>query len=155
MLERRPFDRDVATGHRREADERTRLDVVGADRILRTVQRLHAFDFEDVGPDTLDSRTHQVQQMTEILDVGLRRRIANSGVAFGADCGHDRVLGTRHRRLVQKHVRPEEPLGGEGEAAIQSHLCTQCLEGQKVGVHPAPPDHVASGRGELHVAKSG
>ena len=71
------------------------------------------------------------------------------------DRRHQGVLGRRHARLVEKDIGALELAGAEFEAVGGDDLRAELLEGEKMGVEPAPSDDIAAGRrqGDLAAAR--
>src|SRR5205814_6872471 len=55
LVRTRTEDAKLAACHRCEHDERSDLDVVGTERVLRTVKLRHAMDHEAIGSDAFDA----------------------------------------------------------------------------------------------------
>ena len=71
VLDRGVFHHNLAPRNRREAHEGPRFDVVGTHRECGTSQFGHAGDVKLVGTNPLDSATHLIEEMAQILDVRL------------------------------------------------------------------------------------
>ena len=72
--------------------------------MLCTMQGTHALDGQEVGGDAADLGTHLVEQLTELLEIGLTGGIIDGGLAFGEDSSHHDVGRTSHRCLVKQHI---------------------------------------------------
>ena len=140
-----PLDGDRRIGDGREADEGTDLDVVGADGELGPGERSPSFDGQDIGADALNLGAHLHEQIGEVLDVGLARRIAQDGPSFRRRGGHEGVLGTGDARFVEEDVVTVQLLRLEIEGRADIDGGAQALEGEEMSIHPAPSDHVAPG----------
>ena len=90
------LDTDAVAAHCCHTDEGAYLDHIGQNAVLGTVQLLHTFDGKEVGSDTADLRTHTVQQMTELLDIGFAGGVIDSCGAFGQNGCHNDVGSTCH-----------------------------------------------------------
>ena len=154
MFYRNALDRDVAAGNRRQTDEGTSLDVVGADTEVGPVEFVHPLDRELMGADPRDVRAHSVEEVAEVLDVRFGRCISNRADSFGAYCSHDGIFRTGNRGLIEEEVRADQTIGPDLEAVIQNELTAERLERQEVRIHPATPDDVSTWRREMHVAES-
>ena len=99
-----PVDRHVAAGDRREADEASHLDVIGADLPIPAVQRIHTVDPEHVRLDALDLSAQRDEEATEVLDMRLTGGVADHRFAGCERSRHDRVLGRHHARFVEEDV---------------------------------------------------
>ena len=64
--------------------------------MLCAVQLLYPLDGEEIGGYATDLCTHVVQQMTELLDIGLAGGVIDGGGAFGKDGSHHDVGSTCH-----------------------------------------------------------
>ncbi len=71
VLDRSVFHHNLTPRNRREAHEGPRFDVVGTHRERGTSQFGHAGDAKLVGANPLDSATHLIEEMAQILDVRL------------------------------------------------------------------------------------
>ena len=80
MLEARVLDADRRVRHGRQADERSDLDVVGADAVRGAAEALRALDGHVVGADAVDARTERDEEVREVLHVRLARRVAKDRV---------------------------------------------------------------------------
>ena len=138
-----------------QADEGADLDVVGADRVGGAVERLSPVDHVGVGADPLDPGAHRHQEPGEVLHVRLRGGVPEDGAPLRPHRRHQRVLGAGDARLVEEDVGPAERLAEELVAVAELHLGAERLEGEEVGVHPAPPDDVAAGGRQRHPAEPG
>ena len=75
--------------------------------------------------------------------------ISKLGRAVRGDRRHDGVLGSRHRRLVQKDPGPLEPRGSEMVARPDLDRRAERLERQEVRVQTPTTDKVAPRLGQL------
>ena len=76
MLRSDLFQNQLGSGHRCESDQAAELDVVGSNPIPATGEAIHASDHQFVGTDASDVGSQSDQEVTEILNVGLSRRVA-------------------------------------------------------------------------------
>ena len=78
MLDAGVGDADLRAGDGGEADERSDLDVIGTDAVRGAAERPSAVDRELVRADAVDLGAERDEEMTEILDVRLARRVAKN-----------------------------------------------------------------------------
>ena len=108
-------DRDRTARDGRESDERADLDVIRADGVGRgrRRERRATLDREGVGADAIDGGAEGHEKAREVLDVRLRRSVAQDGGAGCPHRGHQGVdfrLGqlrgheTRFRAVVAEDV---------------------------------------------------
>ena len=64
--------------HRREADERSDLDVVGTDAMRAAAERPASVDREQIRADSLDVRAQRDEKVAKILDVRLAGGVAEN-----------------------------------------------------------------------------
>ena len=138
-----------------EADERTDLDVIGADPVRASFEAGAAFDGEHIRPDTGDRRAHGHEQPTEILHMRLGGGVVQDRGPARRDGRHDRVLGAGHTGLVEEDVGADESFGAERDPVSEDVLGAQRLEGQEVGIESTASDHVAPRRREGHSPGAG
>ena len=111
VLRTHAFDRDVAAGDRRHADEAADLDVVGPDRPRAAAETLDAGDAQDVRLDAFDLRAERDEEAAEVLHVRLARRVAEHRLALREHRGHERVLRRHDARLVEEDARAVQLVG--------------------------------------------
>src|SRR6188508_3338131 len=104
VLDARVGDADLGLGDRGQPDERADLDVVGADPVRGSTEASSSIDRELVGPDPVNLRAERHEEMTQVLDVGLARRVAKNRRAAGRDGGDESILGSGDTRLVEEDV---------------------------------------------------
>ena len=100
-------------------------------------------------------RAERDQEMREILHMRLGRGIAQIGGAVRRDRRDQRVLGRRDAGLVEKDVGALELRGAKLQPVGRGHGGAELLEGQEMGVEPAPSNDVAAGRRQRHLAAAG
>ena len=149
------LDDDLALGHRREADEARDLDVVRADAPFAAVQRLDPADVEDVRADPVDLGAEGDQEPAKILDVGLARRVADHRLARRQHRGHDDVLRSRHRRLVEEDLGSPQAVRAHAVDLVGADVRAKHRERVNVRVEPAAPDDVAAWRRDDGLAVAG
>ena len=126
--------------------------------MLRASERIDALDGQQVRRYARNARSHAVEHLAQLLQVGFAGGVVDRRRAFGQDCGHNDVGGTRHRSLVQQHVGAlqlfafdHEELVGDVEVEFRAEL----LESDEVGVEPAAADLVAARLGDVAHAEAG
>ena len=124
--------------------------MVGADGEFRPRQWPPSLDGQDVGADALDTGAHLDEQIGEVLDVGLARRVAQDGPSFRRHGGHEGVLGPGDARLVEEDVVTFQPLRLEVEGRADIDGGAQALQGEEMSIHPSTADHVAPGGRQSH-----
>ncbi len=139
-------DDDLAARRGSEPDERRNLDVIRTDAEVAASELRLARDVEDVRADALDLRADRHEEAAEILDVRLAGRVAEDRLSLGEHGGHDRVLRSHDRRLVEVHARPSQPVGRELVDAVDRDVRAERGERVDVRVQPPPADDVATGR---------
>src|SRR3954468_4629952 len=127
MLETGVGDADLGFRDGSKSDERTDLDVVGADAMRGAPERAAAFDRELVGPDAIDLGAERNEEMAEVLNVRLARRVAQHRRSPRRDGGRDRVLGAGDTRLIEKHVGTTQAFGREAEAVVELEAGAETL----------------------------
>ena len=139
--------RSSPAGDAGERHEAADLDVVGRDVVLAAVQALGAVDGDQVRADALDVGAHLHEHAREVLHVRLAGRVADDGGAGGERCGHQRVLGGHHGRLVHEHIgRPQPARRAQHDLAAAVGDRAHRAEGVEVRVEAAATDHVAARR---------
>jgi hypothetical protein len=116
----RVADDKLAAGDAGQRHERPDLDVVGGDVMRAAAQGGLTVDGHHVGADAVDRGAHLLQHPRQILDVGLRRGIADHGRTAGQGGRHQRVLGRHHRRLIHQEVAgmQAERRGGQRDQVV-------------------------------------
>src|SRR5882672_2456098 len=138
-------DRNRTAGDRGQSDERADLDVIGTDGVRRSRERRSALDRECVAADAVDGGAERNEKPREVLDVRLRRRVAQHRGAGRPHGSHQRVLGPRDARLVEKDVGAGElPLELVGVA--DSDGGAEPFERQEVRIDAPAADDVAARR---------
>ena len=149
----RALDLDLTAGGCRQRQVGGRFDVVVADLVRRAVQRGHAVDVELVGADAGDLGAHGVEHIGQILHMRLTGGIADDGVAFADDGGHQDVFGAGDGRFVKEQVGALQATGhGEVVAVVQLDAGAQLLQAVEMRVQAAAADYVAAGRVQLGLA---
>ncbi len=110
---------------------------------------------QHVGADALDLRAEGDQESAEILDVRLARGVTHHGLALRERRGHDRVLGSHDRGLVQVDALAAKTVRPHLVRAVQLDLDAELLKRVDVRVEPAAADHVAARRWHRHPPETG
>ena len=71
-----------------------------------------------VGTGAADLRAHGDQEIREIDDFRLARRVLDDGLALGERRRHQQVLGTGHRDGFEHESRAAQPLGARADVAV-------------------------------------
>jgi hypothetical protein len=140
VLIRYVLDGDIATRHSCHTDERTDFNHVGQHGVLCSMQLFHTFDGEQVRCDAADLRTHAVQHLAQLLNVGFAGSVVYLGRPFGQCCSHDDVGCTGHRCFVQEHVFALQMVGidvVDATLLVVCELCTEFADTLEVGVESA------------------
>ena len=133
------------------------LDLVGDDGVGAAVQALHARDADGVGAGALDVRAHGVEEVGEIDDVRLLRRIFDDGRAVRQSRGHHDVHGRADGDHVEINVRAlhAPALGGGADVVALAHGRTHGGKALDVLVDGAGAAEVAAaGHGDLGLAEA-
>jgi len=154
VLDRGTLDRDITPRDGSQADERPGFDVVGSHAEAGSVEFVHPFDGQAVGPDSGDSSAHGVEQMTEVLHVGFRRRVSDRREPLRPYRRHHGILRTGYGRFIEEEVGAGQAIGLDGISPVERYRRPKCLEGEEVGIHPTAPDHVSTGRREFYVSEA-
>src|SRR5262249_966441 len=131
---------DLSVRDRRQADEASDFDVIRPDRVFRAAERVAPLDGKDVGPDSLDMRTHRDQCASEVLDVGLARRVAEHRSPLGRDRCHESVFRPGDTGLIEKDIRAHEVLALELVAVTDAYRGTEMFEGEEMCVDSTAAD---------------
>ncbi len=146
MLGHGALDEHVAARRRRGAEEGAGLDAVGDDRVIDRVQRVDAFDVDDVGARAVDARAHLVEHPRELLDFGLPRGAYELRAAAREGRGHHEVFGARHRGHVEVDGGPAEARAlGVDVPVLQGDGRAHGLEALEVLVDGPRADGAAAG----------
>ena len=129
--------------------------MIGTNAVARAPQSRHAFDLQPPGTDASNLCPHGVEQVAEVLHMGLGRRVAHDCRALREHRGHDGIFGARDRGLIEKHVGPVQSVGGDREVSMKLDLSPERFERKKMGVHSSPTDDVTAGRRQLDPTKAG
>ena len=126
--------------------------------MFRAAERLDALDGQQVRGDARDLRSHAVEHAAQLLDVGFARGVVDRRETLGQHGRHDDVGRTRHRGLVEQHVRSPQlaPLDHEEFVGdVEVELRPEFLEAEEVGVEASPADLVSARFGDVSHAETG
>ena len=109
----------------------------------------HTFDHDLVGAGAVDLGSHRVQELGQVLNVGLAGGVEDVAAAVRQDCGHQDVLRPGHSRQVEDHAGALQP-AGRGRDEITFALVY-------LRTHLAQPPHVLldATRPDLVTARAG
>ncbi len=150
-------DAQLAAGHRGEPDEAADLYRIGPDGRRGAAEVRATLHLEGVGADAVDPAAHGVDQVAQLLDVGLGCGVADGGRAGGQGGRHDGVLGGHDAHLVEEDVGAVEAPGRAQDVRFRAdvHLGAERLQRVEMGVEGAPADAVASRPRELGHPEAG
>ena len=77
-------------------------------RCRRATELAAPVDVQEVRADPLDVRAHRLQELAQLLHVRLARGVHDRRSPLGERRGHERVLGTGHRGLVEEELGARE-----------------------------------------------
>ena len=133
------------------------LDLVGDDGIASAVELIHTVYLDGVGAGAADIRTHGVEEVGQVHNMGLSGGVFNDGAALGqGGCQHD-VHGGAYGNLVQIDPRAVEtavPGVGIDKAVFHVHIGAQGGHALDVLVDGAHAEVAAAGHGGLGAAET-
>jgi hypothetical protein len=138
---------DGAAGDARGAGVASRLDPIGHDRIGAAVQALDAVDDQVRAADSLDLRPHRDQQVAQIDNLGLARRVEQLGPAGRKDSRHQGVFGCPDRNHGEAVITARQAAFRRGRLHIargQFDLGAQALQRLQVKVDRPVTDRAAA-----------
>ena len=144
---RHVLDGDAVAHHGSHADKRPHFYHVGKDGVGGTVKSLHTLDGEEVGGDAADAGTHVVEQVAQLLDVGLAGSIVDGGGALGKHRCHDDVGSAGDGGFVKKHVATFQVVGFQLKHVAAGNALetgSQPAETKEMGVEPPAANLVAA-----------
>ena len=103
---------DLATGDGGRDREGAGLDAVGDDVVGGASQAAPTLDLDDVGRGALDLGAHLLQEVDEVVDLGLAGSRPDGGVAVGQGGREHGVLGAHHGDMREDHVATAQATGG-------------------------------------------
>ena len=144
-------DLEAAACCRRHREEAGGFDVVGVEGEFRAVQLGDALNEERIGVEAGDLRAHEVQELGELLHVGLRGGVADDRLALREDGGDQDVLGGGHAGLVEEDVRAGEPVFFElemhhGGLLVERLADAELLQTVEMRIQTAATDEIAPGQ---------
>ena len=130
-------------------EEGSGLDPVGDDLVAGAAELLDALDAHRLLADPVDPRPHLHQELAEVGDLRLEGAVAEDGLALGQGGGHDQVLGSGHRLLLELDRRAGELVGlGLDVAVLEVDGRAELLEPVDVEVDGPRADGTAPGQGD-------
>jgi hypothetical protein len=137
---------DVAAGDRARDQVSAALDAVGEDLVRGPMQPLDALDDDTVGAGAADLRSHADEEVREIHDFGLARRILEHRFAVGERCRHHEVLGACHGDRLEHQSRAAQPPRARLDVAVLDvNVGAHRLQARHVDVHRAGSDGASAG----------
>ena len=123
MLRRDVLDQNVSAGRRNGGHICSGLDLVRNDRIRDALQMLDAADLDDVGAGAADVRAHRVQEVREVDDVRLARRVLDDRQPLRLHGRQNDVHRRADRDHVEVNVRAAQLLCGDLDHAVVERIC--------------------------------
>ena len=133
------------------------LDLVGDDGIGAAVQLLHAVDLDRVGACAADIRSHGVEEVRQVDDMRLSRRIFDDRAAARRHGGEDNVHRRADRDLVKIDARTAQAALrrlGDHKAVAYVHLGAERRHALDVLFDGANAEIAAAGHGRLGLAEA-
>ncbi len=154
-----PLHRHIAARGQGGAQKSADFDAVGNDAVRRAVQGVHALNANLRGAVAADLRAHGTQQIGEIDNLGLARRVVDQGFALGQRGGHHQVFGARHGDHVGGDARAAQPAGrrrhaGHDIAMFHRDVRPQRLQALDVLINRACADGATSGQAHPRLPES-
>ena len=150
--------RDRAARHCGGAEIGARFDAVGDDGKGRDLDPspVGAVDGQFRAADAVDGDAAAFEHFAQLHDFRFARGVGDDGFASGHSRRHDDVRRPRDRDLVEKDVRPFQPLGrfGPDVPGVDGDLRPHLFERFEVQVDRALADGAAAGQGDLAVAEA-
>ena len=115
--------------------------------MTRCMQLLDPHNRQQVAADATNPCPHQIEHVTELLDIGFAGRIIDGGSTIRQDCSHNDIGGTRHRSFVKQHIgSPQLLCLNFKHVALfdMDEFRTQVFETQEVGIQSAATNLVAT-----------
>ncbi len=145
MLRARMGGAHVSSRDRARNEERAGLDPVWLNIEFRAVQLVGAVDDDAIRAGAGHAGAHSVQEVRQVDDFGLARRVLDDGLAFRQDRGHHQILGAGDRDLVENDPGATQPIGvGANIAVLDLHCRTHRPETLDVQVDGARADGAAA-----------
>ena len=100
VLYRHIFYSDTVAYHGCHADERAYFYHIGKYAVLRSFQRFHTLNGEQIAANAADFRAHGVEHIAQLLQVRLASSIVYRGCTFCQDSCHNDIGCARNRCFV-------------------------------------------------------
>src|SRR4029077_12073286 len=127
-------------------DERSGLDAVGNDAVLRAFQLAHAFYADRGCACAFDASSHFVEKIGEVGDFGFAGAILEDGLAFRQSCGHQEIFGAGDGDLVEDDLCAFQAVGfGFDVTVLLRDLGAELLESLDVEIDGARSNRAAAG----------
>ena len=140
---------EIATGHSAGDDEGSRFDAVGNDAVLRTVQFTYTLNADGGRACAFNLRSHFVEQVGKIGDLGFARAVLQNSLAFGEGRGHQQVFCAGDRNFVENNFRAFEALGrGFDVSMFLCNLRAKAFKSFDVQVDRSSANRAAAGKRE-------
>ena len=137
---------DVAPGRRSRNHIGARFDLVGNDSIIAAVQVLPALNTDDVRACAADIRTHGIQKICNVNDVGFPCGIIYNRPAFGTAGGEHDIYRCTDACNIEIDIRTDEPIRLCGdECAAFNDFRTERSHALDMEIHRALTYRAASG----------
>ena len=121
------------------------LDAIGLHSILRAVQTRYAIDNDFVGARAPDLGAHGDQELGEVNDLGLTRRVLEHGLTFGESRGHHQIFGARHCHRVEHQPSTPQTIRPRADVAVlDCNLGTHRLQASHMDIHRSCADGAAT-----------
>ena len=148
--------RDIAARRRATQEQRSGNDAIGDDLVLDAFEVAHAFDEDRVRAVPGELRSHGDEEVREVDDLGLHRRVRDRRLAVGQDGGEHRVLGGADAWAAQLDASADEPpfRFRDEEAVFVGDLRSEPPEGQLVEIRRARAEDAPPRQRNLGPAKA-
>jgi hypothetical protein len=133
----------------------TGLDPVRQNVVARAAQALDTLDHDLVGPGAADLRAHRDQEVGEIDDLRLARRVLDDRLAFGERRGHQQVLGAGDGDGLEHQARADQAVRARTDVAVLDlDVRAHRLQSRDVDVHGPRADRAAAGQRHVGAAEA-
>ncbi len=140
-------DIEITASHSPGDDERSGLNSIRDNAVLRALQLAHARHANRGRARAFNLRSHFIEQRGQVGDFRLAGAILHDGLALGQRSGHEQVFGAGHSNFVKDDFRPPQPGGaGLNISMILRDLCAQGFEPLDVHVDGTASNGTAAGQ---------
>ena len=105
-----------------------------------------SFDVQQVRTDTGNAGSHRAQHPAKVADMRFACRIKDRRFAFTEDGCHYGIFCRRDTGFVQKHIGTGQVVGANIKFRINTDLCPEGFESQKMSIETAATDNISAGR---------